>query len=38
MEVLEDGPSGEDRLKQIRVEDECTIRGSEGDVTLERVS
>ena len=38
MEVLEDGPSGEDRLKQIQVEEECTIRGSEGDVILERVS
>ncbi len=37
MEVLEEGPSGEDRMKQIQLEDECSIRGSEGDVTLERV-
>ncbi len=37
MEVLEEGLSGEDRMKQIQVEDECSIRGSVGDVTLERV-
>ena len=38
MEVLEDGPAGEDRLKQNQVADECRTRGSEGDTTLERVS
>ena len=38
MEVLEKGPSGEDRMKQVLVDDECSIRGSTGDVTLERVS
>ena len=37
MEVLEEGPSGRDRVKQIQVSDECTTRGSVGDVTLERV-
>ncbi len=37
MEVLEEGPAGEDRMKQIKVEEECNIRGSVGDVTLERV-
>ncbi len=37
IEVLEEGPSGEDRIKQIQVEDECSIRGSVGFVTLERV-
>jgi len=37
MEVLEEGPSGEDRMRMIQVEDECSLRGSLGDVTLERV-
>ncbi len=37
MEVLEEGPSGEDQIRQIQVEDECSIRGSVGDVTLRRV-
>ncbi len=37
IEGPEEGPSGEDRIKQIQVEDECSIRGSVGFVTLERV-
>jgi hypothetical protein len=38
MEVLEEGPSGENRLEQIHVEDECSTRGSTGDFTLVRLS
>lgn len=38
MEVLELGQSGEDRLQLIKVEDPCSIRGSLGDFTLERMS
>ena len=37
MEVLEELPSGQDRLKQIQVQDECVVRGSVRDVTLVRV-
>lgn len=37
MEVLEEGLSGADRMKMIQVEDECTIRGSVGNTTFERV-
>jgi hypothetical protein len=38
LEVLEDGPLGEDRLQLTLVEDECSRRGSEGDVTVVRLS
>ena len=38
LEVLGEGPSGEDLIKQIQVEDECNIRGGVGDVILRRVS
>lgn len=38
LEVLEDGPLGEERLHLTLVEDECSRQGSEGDVTLARLS
>ena len=39
IEVLEEGSSGEDRIRMIKGEEECGIRGSSGDVvTLERLS
>ncbi len=37
IEVLDQGPSGEDRMRHVLVEDECSIRASTGDVVLERV-
>jgi hypothetical protein len=37
IQVLEKGPSGEDRLRLIHVEDECSKRGTEGDRTLVRL-
>ena len=37
MEVLDEGPSSEDRIEMILVDDECGIRGSTGDVIIERV-
>ena len=38
VEVLEDGASGADRIRQVQVEDECLIRGTVKTVTLGRVS
>jgi len=37
LEMLEDGTSGEDRIEMIFMSDECAMRGSVGDVTIERV-
>ena len=38
VEVLEDGASGANRIRQVQVEDECLIRGTVNTVTLGRVS
>ncbi|MDH3425181.1 MAG: hypothetical protein OEM22_00785 [Acidimicrobiia bacterium] len=38
VEVLEKGTSGVDRLIQVQSEDECSTRGSTGDLTLVRLS
>lgn len=38
IDVLEDSPLGQDRIRQTQVTDECRIRGSVKVVTLQRVA